>query len=483
MSERPICARPSQPGGAAPKAGAPAAWVTASARPKASAPAGVTPVVVSRGSSSQPGPLVTGTTCAPPSAIASASQVRPCASRAVETGPSSCLRKTLMAPACQARRLRGRVPGGGIPVGESVGGRLWPGLGCSPSTSPGARTWPAASAGGPLRSTEQAATGPTARTGYPVPMTAPAPLWSFLGPAGTFTEMALRQVAPADVELDPCPDVPTALDHLRERTVEAAVVPIENSVEGGVNATLDNLVASTPLVIAAEMAVPITFVLAGRPGTRLEDVRAISTHPHAWAQCRGWVHRNLPEAVYVAGTSTSAPARALATTEGDTGFQAVLCNPLAAEQYGLEVIAGGVADNPDAVTRFVKVTRPGRVGEPTGADKTTLLVHLPHDRSGALLDMLEQFSARGVNLSRIESRPVGDSLGRYRFSIDVEGHVREERVQAALIGLHRTCPVVRFLGSYPRLDARPTAVLAGTSDKDFVVARSWVADVLDGRAL
>ena len=305
------------------------------------------------------------------------------------------------------------------------------------------------------RSTEQAATGPTARTGYPVPMTAPAPLWSFLGPAGTFTEMALRQVAPVDVELDPCPDVPTALDHLRERTVEAAVVPIENSVEGGVNATLDNLVASTPLVIAAEMAVPITFVLAGRPGTRLEDVRAISTHPHAWAQCRGWVHQNLPEAVYVAGTSTSAPARALATTEGDTGFQAVLCNPLAAEQYGLEVIAGGVADNPDAVTRFVKVTRPGRVGEPTGADKTTLLVHLPHDRSGALLDMLEQFSARGVNLSRIESRPVGDSLGRYRFSIDVEGHVREERVQAALIGLHRTCPVVRFLGLLPAAGRPP----------------------------
>ena len=297
-------------------------------------------------------------------------------------------------------------------------------------------------------------------------MTAPAPLWSFLGPAGTFTEMALRQVAPVNVELDPCPDVPTALDHLRERTVEAAVVPIENSVEGGVNATLDNLVVSTPLVIAAEVAVPITFVLAGRPGTRLEDVHAISTHPHAWAQCRGWVHQNLPEAVYVAGTSTSAPARALA-----------------AKEYGLEVIAGGVADNPDAVTRFVKVTRPGRVGEPTGADKTTLLVQLPNDRSGALLDMLEQFSARGVNLSRIESRPVGDSLGRYRFSIDVEGHVREERVQAALIGLHRTCPVVRFLGSYPRLDARPTAVLAGTSDKDFVVARSWVADVLDGRAL
>ncbi|MCL3777268.1 MULTISPECIES: prephenate dehydratase [unclassified Actinomyces] len=318
-------------------------------------------------------------------------------------------------------------------------------------------------------------------------MTAPTTpqRWSFLGPTGTFTEMALRQVAPIDVELDPCQDVPTALDRVRERLSEAAVVPIENSIEGGVNATLDNLVSGAPLTIAAEVAVPITFVLAGREGTRLEDVRAISTHAHAWAQCRGWVHRNLPDAVYVAGTSTSAPAKALAGSEepASLGYEAVLCNPLAAEQYGLAVIAGGVADNAGAVTRFVKVTRPGRVGEPTGADKTTLQVQLPHDRSGALLGMLEQFSARGVNLSRIESRPVGDSLGRYRFSIDIEGHVREERVQAALIGLHRTCPQVRFLGSYPRLDARPVVVPAGTSDKDFVVARAWVRDVLDGRSL
>lgn len=321
-------------------------------------------------------------------------------------------------------------------------------------------------------------------------MTSPAsssrPRWSFLGPVGTFTEMALRQVAPADVELDPCQDVPTALDRVREREADAAVVPIENSIEGGVNATLDNLVSSTPLTIAAEMAVPITFVLAGRAGTRLDDVRAISTHPHAWAQCRGWMGHNLPETVYVAGTSTSAPAQALAETGRSleqVGFQAVLCNPLAAQDYGLEVLAAGVADKSDAMTRFVKVTRPGRVPEVTGADKTTLLVQLPHNRAGALLDMLEQFSVRGVNLTRIESRPVGDALGRYRFSIDVEGHIREERIQAAVIGLHRTCPVVRFLGSYPRLDARPTTVLAGTGDKDFVVARAWVADVLEGRTL
>lgn len=392
----------------------------------------------------------------------------------------------------------------------------------------------------------RAGSRPAAPSSQQAATSQPGPTWSFLGPTGTFSEMALRQVAPADVILDPCPDVPTALDHVRDRLVDAAVVPIENSVEGGVNATLDSLVASKPLVITAEVAVPITFVLAGLEGTRLEDVRGISTHPHAWAQCRGWVHRNLPDAVYVAGTSTSAPAKALAAAGGllpssrddavaggpsalspaagagrggdaaaggagaaglaggigtdraraggdrngrgartasDLDFQAVLCNPLAAEQYGLTVLAGGVADNPGAVTRFVKVTRPGRVGEPTGADKTTLQVQLPHDRAGALLGMLEQFSARGVNLSRIESRPVGDALGRYRFSLDIEGHIREERVQAALIGLHRTCPQVRFLGSYPRLDARPVIVPAGTSDKDFTVARAWVADVLDGRVV
>ena len=154
----------------------------------------------------------------------------------------------------------------------------------------------------------------------------PAPTWSFLGPSGTFCEMALRQVAPDDVALDPCQDVPTALDRVRERAAEAAVVPIENSVEGGVNATLDNLVASAPLVIAAEMAVPITFVLAGRSGTALGDVRAISTHPHAWAQCRGWVHHRLPGVSYVAGTSTSAPARALARADNAAAleYQAVL---------------------------------------------------------------------------------------------------------------------------------------------------------------
>jgi prephenate dehydratase len=122
------------------------------------------------------------------------------------------------------------------------------------------------------------------------------------------------------------------------------------------------------------------------------------------------------------------------------------------------------------------------VPEPTGSDKTSLVVHLPSNNAGALLEMLEQFAARGVNLSRIESRPIGDLLGRYSFSIDAEGHIAEERVAEALMGLHRVCPHVRFLGSYPRADGAPADVRPGTSDADFAGARDWVQALREGRA-
>ncbi|MFH5821043.1 prephenate dehydratase [Georgenia sp. AZ-5] len=307
--------------------------------------------------------------------------------------------------------------------------------------------------------------------------------FAYLGPEGTFTEVALLQVTdPTESELVPCLDVVTALEKVRTGEADYAVVPIENSVEGGVNVTLDALSAGSPLVIVAEMLVPITFVLAAREGMTLERVRRVSTHPHAWAQCRGWVAAHLTDAVHVPATSTAAAA-ALLAQEPAPGFDAALVNPHSAGKYGLQVIADGVADNPHAVTRFVLVAKPGYVPEPTGADKTTLVVHLPDNEAGALLHMLEQFATRGVNLSRIESRPIGDSLGRYSFSIDAEGHVAEERVQATLIGLHRVCPMVRFLGSYPRADGQRPHVRPGTYDADFKAAREWVANLLAGLAV
>jgi prephenate dehydratase len=148
----------------------------------------------------------------------------------------------------------------------------------------------------------------------------------------------------------------------------------------------------------------------------------------------------------------------------------------------LEVLASGVADNLNAATRFVRVGRPGALPAPTGADKTTLVVHLPSDRAGSLLEMLEQFSARGVNLSRIESRPIGDKPGEYSFSIDALGHIAEARMAEALVGLKRTCPQVLFLGSYPAAHTEVTPILPGTADADFESAQRWVEQLRHGGA-
>lgn len=311
----------------------------------------------------------------------------------------------------------------------------------------------------------------------------PAPLGdklriAFLGPFGTFTEQAVHQVAPAGAILMPMTSAPQALAAVRRGEADRAVVPIENSIEGGVNATLDSLSHGDPLVIVAEMHVHVVFQLAVLPGTRPEDIRRIGTHPHAWAQCRGWVEETFPGAIHVPATSTAAAAELL--SDGDASFDAALCNAVSVNTYGLEALFTDVADNPGAITRFILVARPGVVPPPTGADKTTIQVALPVNESGALLTLLEQFSVRGVDLSRIESRPSGDGLGNYTFSIDIVGHIREERVQAALVGLHRYSPEVRFMGSYPRVDGVRAAVAPGTTDEAFRAGRAWVADLLHG---
>ena len=157
----------------------------------------------------------------------------------------------------------------------------------------------------------------------------------------------------------------------------------------------------------------------------------------------------------VPALSTAAAAAALA--DGTAQHDAALAAPIAAERYRLAVLAEDVEDNPDAVTRFVLVSRPGQPPLPSGNDKTSLVAFIADDHPGALLEVLTEFAVRGVNLTRIESRPTGERLGRYCFSIDAEGHVDEARVGEALMGLRRVCPDVRFLGSYPRADARPDA--------------------------
>lgn len=299
--------------------------------------------------------------------------------------------------------------------------------------------------------------------------------YSFLGPAGTFTEAALLQVDGAsEAERIPAPSVPAALESVRSGAADAAMVPIENSVEGGVSATLDAIAACEGLRIIAEHLVPITFVLAVRPGTALADIRGVSTHGHAWAQVTEWVSSHLPEAAYFPAGSTAAAALELSESAGSepAPFEAAVCSPLVAEQLGLEVLAENIGNVSDAVTRFILVARAGAVPAPTGSDKTTLVVPLPEDHPGALMDILNQFATRGVNLSRIESRPTGEGIGSYFFSIDVDGHVSEARIAAALRGLHRITQVT-FLGSYPRADGQRTAPAAHTSDEAYRAADEW----------
>ncbi|MGY4543828.1 prephenate dehydratase [Arthrobacter sp. UYNi723] len=304
--------------------------------------------------------------------------------------------------------------------------------------------------------------------------------YTFLGPEGTFTEAALMQVPDAGLATRiPASNVNAALDMVRDGSADAAMVPIENSVEGGVTATLDAIAGGQELRIIREVLVPISFVLVARPGVRIDDIRRISTHGHAWAQCRLWVDANIPGAEYVAGSSTAAAAMGL--LGGDAHYDAAICAPIVAqEQPGLTVLAENIGDNPGAVTRFILVSRPGALPERTGADKTTVVVPLPEDRPGALMEILDQFATRGVNLSRIESRPTGQYLGHYFFSIDADGHIADARVADALAGLHRISPATRFLGSYGRADAQSSSVAQHTSDEAFRAAHEWVGRILQG---
>ncbi|MFP5312587.1 MAG: prephenate dehydratase [Actinomycetes bacterium] len=305
----------------------------------------------------------------------------------------------------------------------------------------------------------------------------PSPTYAFLGPEGTFTEAALLQVPDAQhATLVPASNVNAALDQVRDGRADAAMVPIENSVEGGVTATLDAIAGGQELRITREVLVPISFVLVARPGVQLADVRRVSTHGHAWAQCRLWMERHLPAAEYVPGSSTAASAMGL--LDGECHYDAAICAPLVArEQADLSVLAENIGDNPGAVTRFILVSRPGALPARTGADKTTVVVPLPEDRPGALMEILDQFASRGVNLSRIESRPTGQYLGHYFFSIDADGHAGEARVADALAGLHRISPGTRFLGSYARADKQAAPVPPHTSDEAFAAARRWVGEI------
>jgi prephenate dehydratase len=300
---------------------------------------------------------------------------------------------------------------------------------------------------------------------------------AYLGPVGTFTEAALRTLPAAEQgELYPMPTVAAALDAVRIGEVDNAVVPFENSIEGSVATTLDELAAGDRLQVVGEIVLPVSFSLLVRPGTTLADVTTVATHPHAEAQCRRWLGVTLPDAAVTLVSSTAEAARLV----GEGRHDAAVSAPVAAAHYGLTSLVDGVHDNEGAVTRFVVVSRPGPMPAPTGTDRTTLVAYIAEDHPGALLEILTEFAVRGVNLTRIESRPTGSGLGRYCFSVDLEGHVVESRVGEALSALKRVCADVRFLGSYPRADGLAPTTKPGVADGDFTAAASWLARIRSG---
>lgn len=272
---------------------------------------------------------------------------------------------------------------------------------------------------------------------------------AYLGPPGTFTEEALLRLPEAEhAELVALPTVPDIVAATESGDVDAGIVPIENSIEGSVNVTLDTLAFDTREVwIQREIVLPIRHALLARPGIAVEGITDVVSHPHATAQCRAYLARNLPEARLHAANSTAEAARDVA--ERPPGWAAI-GTALAAELYGLAVLVSDVEDRAENETRFVLIGK-GRPA-PTGSDKTSVVCFIEKDRPGSLLAILHEFSDRQINLTKLESRPTKERLGEYCFFIDMEGHAGEPPVRYAIDSLRTKILEVKVLGAYPRAD-------------------------------
>ncbi len=300
--------------------------------------------------------------------------------------------------------------------------------------------------------------------------------YTYLGPAGTFSEAALAPLLKSGDSAEPAANVTAALESVRTGTSDFALVPIENSVEGVVARTLDELAVGEPLMIIGEQVLQVSFALMVKPRTLLRDIKRVATHPHAEAQCREYIAKNLPHAEIVMTNSTAAGAESVAKGDADGAIAA----EVAAKHYGLEVLERNIGDREGAVTRFVLVSKLGAIPSLTGHDRTSLAIFIAADHSGALLEILTEFAVRGVNLTFIQSRPTGSELGQYHFIVDAEGHIFEERVGDTLKALHRICAEVRFLGSYPRADKIAPTSTKGMTDSAFKSAETWLQAVRKG---
>jgi prephenate dehydratase len=305
------------------------------------------------------------------------------------------------------------------------------------------------------------------------------PRVAYLGPEGTFTEAALLQMAAgraipgASSELEPVSsDSPAAaLAAVREGAADYACVPIENSIEGSVLPTLDSLSAGEPLQIYAEHTLDVAFSIVVRPGADhpLDEIETVAAFPVAAAQVRRWLATHLPTSRIVPANSNAAAAQDVANGLADAGVS----TSLAAARWGLDLLADGVVDEPNARTRFVLAGRPGPPPARSGADRTSVVLRLDNV-PGALVAAMTEFAIRDIDLTRIESRPTRTELGTYLFFLDCVGHIDDDPVGQALKALHRRCKDVRYLGSWP------TGAAVGSAPPPMDDATRWLTSLREG---
>lgn len=273
---------------------------------------------------------------------------------------------------------------------------------------------------------------------------------AFLGPAGTFSEEAARRYCSRITGHTGCQMVPVKSLHellttIDNGTYQRGIVPVENSIEGPVVLTLDMLVHEVDLQIIGEEVLPVQHHLLARPGIKMNQIERILSHPQALGQCRQTLSRLVPNAEFAAASSTAEAARLVAA--GSENWAAI-GTPLAAQLYGLSTLAHQIQDVRENSTRFLVVAK--EATERTGYDKTSAAFAFGEDRPGNLFAALRKFAERGINLTKLESRPAKRSLGDYIFFIDMEGHRKDARVHDALVALEEMCTFFRLLGSYPR---------------------------------
>jgi prephenate dehydratase len=268
---------------------------------------------------------------------------------------------------------------------------------------------------------------------------------AYLGPEGTFSEEAARKCAAPGDQLIPFASFPALVSAVESEVADAAVLPIENSLEGSVSTTLDLLIHETKLQISREVVVPVHHCLIGVPGADIKQITRVHSHPQALGQCRRFTSRVLPGAHETAALSTAGSVEEVIKAGDPT--TAAIATARAAELYGGEILARNIEDNHANVTRFVALTETDH--PPTGDDKTSLCITAYSNVPGSLYAVLDELASDKIQMTRLESRPAKGVLGEYFFLIDIEGHRMDDQIARALERMRAKSDIFRILGSYP----------------------------------